>query len=221
MKCETCKGSGAEAPTSAEAAAGKGSGFEKCATCDGRGEVREERRTFFGSFSQVKRCEKCHGVGEVPKKVCKVCRGAGRTESDRNIAVEIVPGIESGQIINVKGMGEAGERGTATGDLYVRVRVAPHHTFERQGANLVVAREVTLSALLRGTKVEVPTVAGGKLAVEVPGNFNLREPLRIPGEGMPRLGSHGRGDLFVNLIVKTPKKIDSKLKKILEDFKED
>ncbi len=207
VKCETCKGSGAET----------GSGFEKCAACDGRGEVREERRTFFGSFSQVKRCEKCHGAGEVPKKICKTCRGAGRMEADRSVAVEILPGIESGQIINIKGMGEAGERGTAAGDLYVRVRVTAHHTFSREGANLVVVREVKLTDFLRGLKIEVPTVAGGKLAVEVPANFNLRDSLRIPGEGMPKFGSRGRGDLFVNFVVRTPKKIDAKLKKILEE----
>ena len=64
VQCAKCGGKGAE----------PGSGFEKCSTCDGQGQVREQRRTFFGNFSQVKTCAKCHGTGEVPKKPCGACR---------------------------------------------------------------------------------------------------------------------------------------------------
>ncbi len=215
VQCEKCKGKGAEA----------GVGFEKCTVCDGRGEVREQRRTFFGSFSQVKTCEKCHGIGEIPKKACGACRGAGRVEATREIKVEILPGIEDGQLIKIKGMGEAGDRGASAGDLYVRVRVKPHHTFERHSDDLIVARELKVLDLLLGKKIEVPTISGGKVAVEIPVNFNLKDNLRISGEGMPKFGSSGstwltasRGDLLVNFIIKAPKKIDPKVKKILEDL---
>jgi molecular chaperone DnaJ len=208
VQCEKCKGKGAEA----------GVGFEKCTVCDGRGEVREERKTFFGSFSQVKACEKCHGVGEISKKACGVCKGAGRIEAEREIKIEILPGIEDGQIIKIKNMGEAGERGTSAGDLYVHVRVKPHATFERHGDDLIVACELKVLDLLLGKKIEVPTISGGRIAVEIPANFNLKDNLRIPGEGMPRFGSYGRGDLLVNFIIKAPKKIDPKVRKILEGF---
>jgi molecular chaperone DnaJ len=213
VTCTTCLGKGAEA----------GSGFEKCTTCDGRGEVREERRTFFGSFSQVKKCDKCRGTGEVPKKVCHVCKGSGRVEEERTVAVDILAGIEDNQLIKIKGVGEAGERGTAAGDLYVRVRVQPHHTFERQGADLFTVREMTPLDLLRGKKVEVTTISGGKLLVEIPAGWNLREPIRVKGEGMPHLsgggtfGSH-RGDLYIHAVVHAPKKMDAKLKKLLDEF---
>ncbi|MGC9599480.1 MAG: molecular chaperone DnaJ [Minisyncoccia bacterium] len=210
VQCAKCGGKGAEA----------GSGFEKCSTCDGRGEIREQRRTFFGSFSQVKICEKCHGTGEVPKKSCSTCKGAGRMEAAREVNVELLPGIEDNQLIKVKGMGEAGERGTAAGDLYIRVRVKPHHLFERNGNDLVVARELNVIHLLLGKKIEVPTISGGKIAVEIPAHFNLKDNLRIPGEGMPRFGSYGRGDLFVNFIIKAPKKLSANAKKLLEDLEE-
>jgi molecular chaperone DnaJ len=211
VRCEPCKGSGAES----------GSGFEKCAVCDGRGEVREERRTFFGSFAQVKKCDRCRGAGEVPKKACAACKGSGRMENDRTVSIDILAGVEDNQLIKIKGMGEAGERGTAPGDLYVRVRVARHRTFERQGADLIVAREVTPLDLLRGKKIEVPTIAGEKLSLEIPAGLDLREPLRVKGEGMPRFGSYGHGDLFVNLIVRAPKKPGAKLKQILDQLGEE
>jgi molecular chaperone DnaJ len=215
VRCERCKGKGAEV----------GSDFEKCATCEGRGEVREQRRTFFGNFSQVKACVKCHGTGEIPKKACHECKGAGRIEADRTVRVDILPGIEDGQLIKIKEAGEAGERGTASGDLYIRVRIKPHHLFARHGNHLVVTHELKIMDILLGKKIEIPTISGGKVAVEIPTHFNLKENLRIPGEGMPNFGGSsafgGRGDLLVNFIVKVPKKLSPKAKKLLEDLGED
>ena len=212
VKCDACHGKGAEA----------GSGFEKCATCDGKGEVREQRRTFFGNLSQVKTCATCHGTGDVPKKACSKCKGSGRVESIREFSVELLPGIEDNQLIKVKGMGEAGERGTEAGDLYVRVRVKPHDRFIRHGSDLVTTKELDIVGLLLGKKIEVPTISGGKIAIEIPAHFNLKEHLRVPGEGMPRFGSSshfgGRGDLLVNFIVKAPKKLSGKAKKLLEEL---
>lgn len=216
VQCEKCKGKGAEA----------GSGFEKCVTCDGRGEVREQKRTFFGTFAQVKTCEKCHGSGEIPKKACSVCKGSGRITMTREIKVEILPGIEDNQLIKIKGMGEAGERGTAAGDLYVRVRVRPHQSFARHGADLIVVKELKLTDVLLGKKIDVPTIAGNTIAVEIPAGFNLKDNLRIPGQGMPHFGASSifesnRGDLLVNFVVKAPKRPGNKAKKLLEELEKE
>jgi molecular chaperone DnaJ len=217
-QCEKCKGKGAEA----------GVGFEKCGKCDGRGEVREQRRTFFGTFSQVAACDRCNGAGEVPKKPCSVCKGSGRIAMAREIKVEILPGIEDNQLIKIKNMGEAGKRGATAGDLYVRVRIRPHHLFARHGHDLVVTQELRVLDLLLGKRVEVPTISGKKISVEIPANFNLRDNLRISGEGMPQFGassfagfSAGRGDLLVNFIVKAPKKPSSKAKKLFEELEKE
>jgi molecular chaperone DnaJ len=206
VQCAKCGGKGAE----------PGSGFEKCSTCDGQGQVREQRRTMFGNFSQVKACAKCHGTGEVPKKPCGACRGAGRVMADREIKIDIVAGIDDNQLIKVKGMGEAGERGTAAGDLYVRVRVRPSAVFARHGADLVVTKELKLVDVLLGKLVAVPVISGGTITVEIPAGFNLKESLRVAGQGMPHIGSRARGDLLVNFVIKAPKKPGSKAKELLE-----
>ena len=212
VMCETCKGKGIAA----------GSSLEKCGACDGRGEVREQRRTFFGAFSQVKACEKCYGTGEVPKNACSTCRGAGRMASARDIKIEILAGIEDNQLIKIKGMGEAGERGAAGGDLYVRVRIARHLVFERRGNDLVVRRELNVLDLLLGRHIELPTIEGKKITIEIPPGFNLKDYLRIPREGMPHFGASqsmfaaNRGDLLVDFIIKAPKP-NGKLKKLLEE----
>jgi molecular chaperone DnaJ len=180
--------------------------------------VREQRRSFFGQFSQVRPCDVCHGTGEIPNKVCAVCRGAGRVSGERSITINVLPGIQNDQIIKVTGAGEAGERGAATGDLYARIRIKPHQVFSREGDDLIIRRELKVIDLLLGKKVKVPTIEGGEESIDIPANFNLKENLRIPGKGMPHFGRHGRGDLLVDFIIKAPKKLSGKEREILEDL---
>ncbi len=210
VKCEKCKGMGCDEKM----------GFSKCPVCGGRGEIKETRNSFFGNFAQVKPCEKCFGTGQIPNKICENCRGAGRVLGEREVKVQILPGVKDGQLIKINGIGEAGERQTASGDLYIRIKIKPHQIFERIGDNLKIKKEVDLIDLLLGKKLEVPTISGNKLSVEIPPDFDIKKDLIIRGEGMPIFGSLGRkGDLLVELMVKTPKKLNPKLKKILEDLK--
>jgi len=207
MPCAKCHGLGGD----------PAAGTKQCETCNGQGEVRENRQTFFGRFSQVKACPECFGTGKIPVRPCSECKGMGRVGGERNIRIDILPGVHHDQIIKIAGAGEAGERGTGSGDLYVRIRVRPHKVFSREGDDLVVKKELNVVDLLLGKKIDVPTMKGETIHVEIPAHFNLKERLRIPGEGMPRLGGFGKGDLLVDFTIKAPKKLDQKLRKILED----
>lgn len=211
VACGVCKGEGGDLKA----------GTSTCNTCGGRGEVKEEKKTFFGTFAQVKMCETCHGVGTVPKKVCDVCRGSGRVKGDRKVVIEIIPGIQDGQIIQVKGMGEAGAHKAPTGDLYLRIRVKPHGTFEREGDDLIVKRDVGLFEVLLGHPIKVPLIDGESTEVNIPPQFHFKEFLRVSGKGMPRAQSHGRGDLLLDLTLKLPKKLSQKAKKLLEDIEKE
>lgn len=204
--------------------AGKGgepsAGIIACSVCSGRGEVKEERRTFFGSFSQVKTCPNCQGFGEVPKKICTSCKGSGRVVGERKLSLEVRPGIADGQIIQIKGAGEAGERGTPAGDLYVRIKIKPHHIFARQGDNLLIKKNIRVIDLLLGKKLEVPTIGGKNIEVEIPAGADLKDFIRIKGEGMPRFGHSGRGELLVDLEIKAPKKLSAEEKELLKRFED-
>ena len=210
-RCSKCGGQGADHKE----------GFTACATCAGQGEVKEQSRTFFGSFYQVKPCKTCLGTGQIPNKACEDCRGTGRKNTERKVSVEILPGVQNGQIIKIKGAGEAGERGATEGDLYIQIRVALHHTFARRGDDLVVKNDINVIDLLLGKKIEIPTISGGKIKIEIPTHFNLKEELRIKNEGMPHFGSLGRGDLLVNFSIKAPKKLSSKAKDLLEKLEKE
>ena len=208
-KCGVCGGRGYD----------EKAGTKKCAACAGRGEVHESRRTFFGNFSQVRTCAECHGTGDKPNAECRPCSGSGRITGTRDISFEIVPGISDGQIIKIKGGGEAGVRSAEAGDLYVRVQIVKHPVFGREGADLFVKKELNVVDALVGEKIAVRGIDGHELKVEIPQGFNLRERLRVRGEGMPNFHAPGRGDLYISFDVVTPKKVSAKAKNLLEDLR--
>jgi molecular chaperone DnaJ len=116
--CEQCRGSGAE----------PGSQILTCKTCQGKGQIRQERRTILGSFHQIRLCPDCQGSGEYPEKLCKKCRGQGRHEEIVSETLEIPAGITSGQILRYSGKGHQGQRRAPAGDLLVNISVKrPRH----------------------------------------------------------------------------------------------
>ena len=196
-------------------------GFTECTACDGRGEIQESRRSFFGNFAQVKTCVKCLGLGKIPNKICAKCSGMGRMNSDREIEIAIAPGVSDGQLIKVPGAGESGPRGAAAGDLYLRIRVKQHTLFRREGDDLIVRHEEQLADLLLHRKISVKTISGNVASVEIPSGYRFGDRLTVSGEGMPRLGGIGKGKLVVELDVKAPKKISDRAKKLLEELKDE
>ncbi len=181
-------------------------GFVKCATCGGRGEIRELRQTFFGQFSQVRACKKCGGQGEIPNKICGDCGATGRVKIRKDIQFDIAQGISEGQVIKISGFGQAGEKGAGAGDLYVHIKIKPHHIFKRIENDLLMKKEINILKVLAGEKIEIPVISGNKISVEIPAGFNLRERFRVSGEGMPKFNSRSRGDLYIEFDVKVPKR---------------
>lgn len=203
VECGLCKGKGHN----------ESRGFSVCGICGGRGEIREQKKTFLGNFSQVSPCHACNGTGRVPNELCEKCKGAGRLVGLReDVAVEIRPGVVDGQIIKIKGKGEAGERGLPAGDLYIRVRIKPHPLFSREGDNLILYKDINLRDIFLQKSIRLEMLDGKTIEVKIPAGFNLRNDFVVHGKGITP-----RGDLIVRFNLITPKKIDSKLKKMLEE----
>ncbi len=206
LRCETCKGVGHEAEA----------GFDTCSHCAGRGEVKEDRFTFFGNFSQVVPCKKCLGQGQIPKKTCGTCKGSGRIKGSKKVKFEIRPGIEDGQIIKLVGMGEAGEHAQEPGDLYVRVKVKPHSVFTRRANDVYTTVSVSMVDVLLSRKKTIKGLGGATLTYAIPADFDLRDEIRIKGEGMTR-----SGDLVIQLDARSPKHLSSKAKKLIEELEKE
>ncbi|MBI5732922.1 molecular chaperone DnaJ [Candidatus Jorgensenbacteria bacterium] len=209
ISCRACQGLGYE----------KSKGLTACTVCQGRGEIREQKKTFFGNFSQVRVCPSCDGRGQIPNHPCGQCKGHGRVMGVHDVVIDIASGVEDGQIIKVTGGGEVGERGSASGDLYVVVKIKTHPIFERRKHDLAMVKDIRLTEAFLGKKIELEDLSGEKFHVKIPNGFNLREPFKVSGRGMPRFGlgsGSGRGDLFVTFNLKVPHTLSAHAKKLLE-----
>lgn len=212
IACEACSGGGVET----------GSGFKKCSTCAGQGSVREQRSSLFGVFSQVRQCEVCFGTGKIPEKPCKKCHAAGRIPSTRQVSLVIPSGIRDGQIVKVSGAGQAGFRGEPAGDLYVRIRVQKDKQFEIDGDNVIVHKEIAFSSILKGATFTISGIDGSEIPFSIPHHVDVREPIIVRGEGLYHQGilgqSRKRGDLIIIVHVKTPKKMNAKIKELADQL---
>ncbi len=201
--CDTCSGSGAK----------HGSKSKTCGTCNGKGQIRETRRSLIGAFTTTRACDTCFGSGKVPEEHCSDCRGAGVRRKEEEIEIRVPAGIESGEMIRMTGMGEAIRQGTA-GDLYVKINVAPHHTFKRDRMNLLMDMEVKLTEALLGGERKIETL-DGVVTVKIPEGIASGTILRVKEKGVMS-GRGKRGDLMIHVTVTIPTKLSKKAKEAVE-----
>ncbi len=209
VACKDCKGAGHDPKE----------GTTQCAACAGQGEIRETRRGFFGNSIYIKACAACAGTGSIPNKVCAKCSGVGRLKEKETVSVTVMAGIESEQIVKIAKAGNCGARGAEAGDLYLHVTVAPHKTFERKGSDLIMKKEVPLIDIMTNRKLDVTSIGGDSYSFDLPPDIAVSEPIRIPSAGMPRLGSRARGNLYIELVIRKPKKLTAEAKRLLEELR--
>jgi len=133
------------------------------------------------------------------------------------IYVKIPPGIPSGKKLRVAGKGGAGRNSGPPGDLYLQISIRNHPIFIREGDDLNVEKEIAFSEAVLGTTVEVPTLEGMK-KVKVPPGTQCHTKMRLKGLGVPHFQGSGRGDEYVKVIVKVPKRIGEKTRKLVEEL---
>jgi DnaJ-class molecular chaperone len=148
--------------------------------------------------------------GETEISLEEAYRGTTRTleltgaSGTRRVEVRIPAGIADSARVRAAGQGTPGAAGGEAGDLLVRVRVRPHHTFIREGDNLRVRVPVPLGVALLGGSVEVPTPGGKRVSLTVPAETQNGAVLRLRGLGMPKLRGEGSGDLHAEVDVRLP-----------------
>jgi curved DNA-binding protein len=159
-------------------------------------------------------------VGEVQVDFLDAVRGSEvplQFEGRGLLRVKIPAGAEEGTKIRLAGQGEPGLEGGPPGDLFLTLRVRPHPFFTRKGADLFVDVPVTVSELVLGASIEVPT-PGGLVTMKVPRGSPSGGKLRLRKAGAARRGGSGRGDLYVKLIVELPQTDDPKLAEIAAEM---
>jgi len=136
------------------------------------------------------------------------------------VAVKVPAGIESGKKLRLAGKGMEGAGGAQTGDLYLKVNVAEHPVFKREGSDILVDKEIKISDAVLGTSIEVPTLEGNK-TIKVPPGTQSNSRIRLKGFGFPRLQDGGKGDELVRIIIKYPRNLTERQKRLIEELKKE
>ncbi|MBI4642667.1 MAG: molecular chaperone DnaJ [Deltaproteobacteria bacterium] len=201
--CRSCFGTGLE----------PGTRSQTCTRCGGRGQVGQSR----GMLKIFTTCPECRGAGSLIATPCKECHGAGAVRETKQVQVRIPPGVDKGVRLRLRGEGEAGAAGGSPGDLYVEIQIAPHPLFTREGKNLQYRAQLSFVEAALGSEVEIPTL-NSSARLTVPSGTQPGATFRIPGEGLPGLRGNSRGDLMVEVELKTPTKLSSRQEELLKEF---
>ena len=204
--CDDCNGTGA-AP---------GSSRSTCQHCGGSGSVRSTQ----GFFTVERTCSVCNGKGYIIENPCGSCSGSGRVRKKRKLSVNIPRGVDDGTRIRLGGEGEAGENGGPSGDLYVFISINDNEFFKRSDADLLSEVPIDFVTAALGGQIEVPTPDGKKIRISIPEGCQNNRQFRLKGKGMPVLQTNRLGDLYVEIRVEIPTKLNEKQKRILKEFSE-
>jgi molecular chaperone DnaJ len=207
VRCEACQGAGTAPDTQPTT----------CPMCKGHGEIQNVQRSFLGQVMTARPCPQCQGFGTTIPHPCVECAGDGRVRTRTTIGVRIPPGVDTGTRIQLAGQGEVGPGGGEPGDLFVEIVQTEHPVFERRGDDLVCTVEVPMTAAALGTGIELETLDGVE-QVEVRPGTQPGAVITLRARGVPHLRGSGRGDLHIQLDVRTPMRLDAEQEGLLRSL---
>ena len=205
--CKDCNGTGAQ----------KGTSPKTCSACGGRGQVTINQHTPFGVVQTSRPCDACRGRGKIIETPCRTCNGRGQVRRKKTVEVNIPAGINDDQVLNVAGHGNSGTNGGPAGDLHVYIGIRPHPIFERRGDDVWCDLPITFTQAALGATVTVPTL-DGKASYDIHEGTQPGDVFKLKGKGIQHLGSKGRGDQYVKVVIEVPKNLNSKQKQLIREF---
>ncbi len=206
--CPSCKGSGAQAGTAPET----------CPSCRGAGRVQTQTQTLFGMTMVTKDCPTCQGRGTVIKTPCPNCSGKGRKVTKKQLHIRVPAGVDTGDMLPIRGEGEPGRNGGSYGDLYVEFKVKKHDVFTRNGMNTFCEVPITLAQAALGADIEVPTI-DGPVKYTVKEGTQPGDTATMRGKGIPDKNNRNmRGDHTVKFSIEIPTRLTEDQKSKLRLF---
>lgn len=210
-ECEECHGSGAKSA----------SDKQTCPHCKGTGQIKSVQNTMFGQMINTQVCGHCRGEGTIIKNPCAKCNGKGKVKRAKNIEVDIPAGINAGETVSYRGLGNAGSKGGPAGDLLVTVSIKRHSVFTRTGYDVNLEVPITFVQAALGADIEIPVLdpdkkyEPGKMTYTVPEGTQPETVVRLRGKGIPHVRSGARGDMLVKFTVEVPRNLSSEQKEVI------
>jgi molecular chaperone DnaJ len=173
-----------------------------------------------GFFQVQQTCPTCEGAGQRIDDPCTTCKGRGAVPQSVPLHLTIPAGVESGHTERIAGQGEPGDGGGPAGDLVVVLHVKEHDVFTRYGDDLLMQSRITFRQAVSGDEIEIPTITGETVTMQIPAGTQPGEKLRVRNHGLPRGDGYGRGNLVVQVQVDVPKKVTEEQAELLRKFDE-
>eukprot|EP01056_Protomagalhaensia_sp_Gyna25_P004405 Protomagalhaensia_sp_Gyna_25__4404@NODE_401_length_3562_cov_87_679251_g307_i0_p1_GENE_NODE_401_length_3562_cov_87_679251_g307_i0NODE_401_length_3562_cov_87_679251_g307_i0_p1_ORF_typecomplete_len332_score69_39DnaJ_C/PF01556_18/6_8e42DnaJ/PF00226_31/1_9e26DnaJ/PF00226_31/4_9e03RPT/PF13446_6/0_24_NODE_401_length_3562_cov_87_679251_g307_i025243519 len=107
-----------------------------------------------------------------------------RYQEEKFIELDVKPGWKDGTKITFGGEGDQQGPNHPPGDIVFVVKAKQHSNYARSGNHLMHKVSITLKEALIGTVINVHTLDGRRLTVEVPGVVNARTRKVISNEGI-------------------------------------
>ena len=179
-----------------------------------------KQQGFFGVVQNVTTCPDCGGTGKFVRDKCPDCGGSGYISVRKKLEVKIPAGIDNGQSVRLRDLGEPGKNGGPRGDILVEIVVGSHEIFHRQDMNIFSETNISFAQAALGGEIIIPTI-DGNVIYEVKAGTQSETRIRLKGKGVPSVHNPGiRGDQYVTLVVKTPTSLSREAKEALIHFDE-
>lgn len=155
-------------------------------------------------------------------KKMKICRRAiqpdGNTKKeDKLLTINVKPGWKAGTKITFQKEGDQSPR-REPADIVFIIRDKPHPLFRREGSDIRYTCKLSLKEALCGAILEVPTLTGEKIPLNLRDIVKPNTVKRFQGHGLPFPKEPSRkGDLLVSFDIKFPDTLTGSIKDILFD----
>lgn len=165
-------------------------------------------------------------IYELPLTLQEVLNGATKTVAhgqggeQSKINVKIPKGMVTGKKLRLAGKGQSGAYGGPPGDLFIQAKVLDDPLFRYVEQDLFIDHELKLTEALLGTEIQIPTLDGKNLSLKIPPRTQHNTRMRLKGFGLPSMKGGKRGDLFVRILVRIPKKLSKKQKTLIQELAE-
>ncbi|BAK81356.1 molecular chaperone DnaJ [Candidatus Arthromitus sp. SFB-rat-Yit] len=208
-RCGVCSGTGSKA----------GTDKTTCDKCHGSGQIKVQRNTPFGSMVSMTTCSKCSGAGKINLNPCVNCRGNGKVNAEKKITIDIPRGIDTGQVISMRGEGEVGDLGAPSGDLYITINVMNSNKFKRKGNDVFTDHHIPIWLAILGGESVIETL-DGEYKINIKEGTQSGTVQVLKGKGVHKVNSNFRGEHHVNIIVDIPSIHNESQRQAVEMLKE-
>lgn len=97
------------------------------------------------------------------------------------------------------------------------ISVTPDKTFQREGSDIIVEKEISFAQAATGGEVDVNAI-DGSLKIRIPAGTQPETLIRLRGKGVPHVRGSGRGDEYVRVKIRVPKNLTGRQKELLQEF---